>query len=60
MTPMHVALLLGCLFSTSTLADTTSTFTLRNVLDAVVSMTGMMVWETQPIRALLITFPVRQ
>ena len=36
MTPMHVAILLGCLFSTSTLADTTSTFTLPSDVDVTI------------------------
>ena len=36
MTPMYVAILLGCLFSTSALADTTSTFTLPSDVDATI------------------------
>ena len=36
MTPMHVAILLGCLFSTSALADTTSTFTLPSDVDVTI------------------------
>ena len=36
MTPLHVATLLGCLFSTSALADTTSTFTLPSDVDVTI------------------------
>ena len=36
MTPMHVAILLGCLFSISALADTTSTFTLPSDVDVTI------------------------
>ena len=36
MTPMHVVILLGCLFSTSALADTTSTFTLPSDVDVTI------------------------
>ena len=36
MTPMHVAILLGCLFSTSALADKTSTFTLPSDVDVTI------------------------
>ena len=36
MTPMHVTVLLGCLFSTSALADTTSTFTLPSAVDVTI------------------------
>ena len=36
MTPMHMVILLGCLFSTSALADTTSTFTLPSDVDVTI------------------------
>ena len=36
MTPLHVATLLGCLFSTSALADKTSTFTLPSDVDVTI------------------------
>lgn len=36
MTPTHVAILLGCLFSTSALADKTSTFTLPSDVDVTI------------------------
>ena len=36
MMPMHLAILLGCLFSTSALADTTATFTLPSDVDVTI------------------------